>query len=394
MLRVISQRAQAKRAPQAIATALALIAAVAVLSLIGSPVADAHEVRRVHGYYFDVGFKNEPAYEGMLNGVALVVTRAVTSDSDADDDHAQGDDDHDHDSEHGEGMTDDDSDSMTSSRDVTSHGVHFHSPGFSRNDTFEFTITEWLSDLTIPYHIHPGASEGDIEVDNEPGTGETLTVNITPDGLDPAILTASVGDTVVWTNSTDFNASVMSGPHSSMTDEILSETMGMDMMAVVQGEGVVGLSETLQVEVIHMASGSSFTLGLIESSANPGYYEAPFIPTALGEYTFRFFGEVESLIVDDSFTSGPDTFDTVVSADVIQFPNPIQSAREIENAVSGARDSASTAIDRASTAIDEAERGSNSANIALGLAIVAILAGLAGAVLGGYAFLSTRSARE
>lgn len=392
MLRAISQQASKVRATQAIATALALISVVAVLSVIGSPVAEAHETRRIHSYYFDVGFKNEPAYEGMLNGVALVVTRAVASDTDSDDDHAHEDDDHDH--EHGEGMTDDDSDSMMSSRDVTSHGVHFHSPAFSRNNTFEFTIAEGLSDLTIPYHIHPGEFEGDIEINNEQGTGDTFNVEITDDGLSPVILTASVGDTVVWTNNTSFNASVMSGPHSSMSDEIMSEMMGMEATTIIHGEGVTGLSSTLQVEVTHEPTGSVFTLALNETSANPGYYEAPFIPTAPGEYTFRFFGEVEGLIVDDAFTSGPDTFDTVVPADAIQFPNPIQSAREIENAVSGARDSASNAIDRASTAIDEAERGSNSANIALGLAIVAILAGLAGAVLGGYAFLSTRSARE
>ena len=144
------------------------------------------------------------------------------------------------------------------------------------------------------------------------------------------------------------------------------------------------MASTLQVDVAHLATGGLVTLSFRESETIPGRYEATFIPTAVGEYEFRIYGDIEGESVDETFTAGPDTFDTVESADAIQFPNSFRSARQLENAVYGAQDEAAVAT-------DEARRGSNSANIALGLAIVAALAGIAGAALGGYAFLVTRN---
>lgn len=382
-------------APQK-SSALALVALVVgavVLSVVQAQSALAHEGREVGSYELDVGFINEPAYEGMLNGVSLTVTRAVSSEGsgDADDTngesmHAGGDDDEDAAPNSSDDTDAADADALALEfvADVEAHGAHFHSPTLNQGTTFTFEITEDLRGLDVPYHIHPGDFEGLVSVNVDDGDGSEYTVDVTSDGLSQEMVIVGVGDTVVWSNNTNFAASVMSGPLSSMTGE---SGEGDGMMAMAKGEAgdaVTGLASTLQVDVAHLATGGLVTLSFRESETIPGRYEATFIPTAVGEYEFRIYGDIEGESVDETFTAGPDTFDTVESADAIQFPNSFRSARQLENAVYGAQDEAAVAT-------DEARRGSNSANIALGLAIVAALAGIAGAALGGYAFLVTRN---
>lgn len=354
----------------------------------------AHEGREVGSYKLDVGFINEPAYEGMLNGVSLTVTRAVASgdstrgdDEDGDAMHAGGDDDE----SAGADDADTDSDSADADAlalefvaDVDAHGEHFHSPTLNQGTTFTFEVTEDLRGLDVPYHIHPGDFEGMVSVNQDDGDGSEYAVDVTTDGLSQETVNVGVGDTVVWSNNTNFAASVMSGPLSSMTGESADGDNMMAMQKGDPGDAVTGLAETLQVDVSHLATGGVVTLGFRESQTIPGRYEATFIPTAIGEYEFRIFGDIEGEAIDEAFISGPDTFDTVESADAIQFPSTFRSPRQLENAVYGAQDEAAVAT-------DEARRSSNSANIALGLAIVAALAGIAGAALGGYAFLVTRN---
>ena len=378
-------------APQK-SSALALVALVVgavVLSVVSAQSVLAHEGREVGSYQLDVGFINEPAYEGMLNGVSLTVTRAVSSEGSGDANDADGESMHAGDvDEDAAPNSGDDTDAADADAlalefvaDVEAHGAHFHSPTLNQGTTFTFEITEDLRGLDVPYHIHPGDFEGLVSVSVDDGDGSEYTVDVTSDGLSQEMVNVGVGDTVVWSNNTNFAASVMSGPLSSMTGE--SDSM-MAMAKGEAGDAVTGLAETLQVDVAHLATGGLVTLAFRESQSIPGRYEATFIPTAVGEYEFRIFGDIEGESVDETFTAGPDTFDTVESADAIQFPNSFRSARQLENAVYGAQDEAAVAT-------DEARRGSNSANIALGLAIVAALAGIAGAALGGYAFLVTRT---
>ena len=383
----------APRKSSALALVALLVGAV-VLSVVSAQLALAHEGREVGSYQLDVGFINEPAYEGMLNGVSLTVTRAVSSEGSGDANDADGESMHaggDGDASAGAGDADDDADGADADAlalefvaDVEAHGAHFHSPTLNQGTTFTFEVTEDLRGLDLPYHIHPGDFEGLVSVSEDDGDGSEYTVDVTADGLSQEMVDVGVGDTVVWSNNTNFAASVMSGPLSSMT----GESGGMMAMAKGEaGDAVTGLAETLQVDVAHLATGGLVTLSFRESETIPGRYEATFIPTAIGEYEFRIHGDIEGEAVDETFTAGPDTFDTVESADAIQFPNSFRSARQLENAVYGAQDEAAVAT-------DEARRGSNSANIALGLAIVAALAGIAGAALGGYAFLVTRTRNE
>ena len=112
--------------------AILLIAFVGILTATFAPIAFAHEGREVGDYNLVVGFLREPAYEGQLNAVSLVVTKPPTeapaddADAEPEDDHhaAPADDDH-----HADDTTN------AEAVDVTVHGAVFTSPqiGYERN---------------------------------------------------------------------------------------------------------------------------------------------------------------------------------------------------------------------------------------------------------------------
>lgn len=84
-----------------------------------------------------------------------------------------------------------------------------------------------------------------------------------------------------------------------------------------EGGPVEDLAGTLEAEV--QKDGATLPLTLVPQ-AEPGVYVAPFIPTALGDYTFRLFGEIDGTSIDESFSSSPTTFAPVEPVDRYQFP--------------------------------------------------------------------------
>lgn len=61
----------------------------------------------------------------------------------------------------------------------------------------------------------------------------------------------------------------------------------------------------------------------------PGDYEAPIIPTAPGDYTFHLTGTIDGTAVDETATSSDSTFNSVVDATGIQFPNQLPALTDI-----------------------------------------------------------------
>jgi hypothetical protein len=88
--------------------------------------------------------------------------------------------------------------------------------------------------------------------------------------------------------------------------------------ASADGAPVEGLETTLQAEVIY--GDQKMTLTLEAAYNAPGHYEAYFIPTAAGDYSFHVFGTINGTAVDETFTSGPDTFSTVIDRSTLEFP--------------------------------------------------------------------------
>lgn len=348
-----------------------LVALIGILSATLSTLASAHEGRQVGDYNFVVGFLREPAYEGQLNAVSLIVTRIADEEhatgdalaTDADTESQAGAHDHD-DHSHSHGDDENQSPSATAGDeiDVLTHGAIFISPGLRRDESFAFEISEELRGLGVPYHIHPGDHQGVIIVSEEDAHDAVeKNISLAKDGIEPKSIEVSVGDTLLWTNDDFQNAVLMSGPLSSMTPEIKGMVeagiSGASDQSATPANRVTGLGTTLEVELTHLSTSTSKSMALTEMFDDPGHYVAEFVPTAPGDYRVRFFGSIEGNLIDETFDSGPDTFDTVIASDAIQFPVVVESNREIRNAAQGALDAAQTLEDDLATTSSTASLG-------------------------------------
>lgn len=85
------------------------------------------------------------------------------------------------------------------------------------------------------------------------------------------------------------------------------------------GAPVEGLEETLKAEVIY--EDQTLELPLSAKWDEPGGYYSVFFPTAAeGDYTFRIYGTIDGTDIDESFTSGPETFGPVADPAPLRFP--------------------------------------------------------------------------
>lgn len=115
--------------------------------------------------------------------------------------------------------------------------------------------------------------------------------------------------------------------------------IAVDKYATGGTEPVDGLAGTLQAEVSR--DGATKTLPFVPMGE--GTYEAPFVPTATGDYTFRVFGEIEGNPVDESVTSGPQTFNSVDPLSSFEFPPSSEAASTVQTDLGAAQDAASQA---------------------------------------------------
>lgn len=137
-----------------------------------------------------------------------------------------------------------------------------------------------------------------------------------------------------------------------------------------EGTPVEGLEETLQAEVLF--GGETRPLELRAAFGTPGRYRSDFIPSEPGTYSFRIYGSIEGMELDETFTGGPDTFSEVESKDALNFPAVADSGAETVAAVEDAQDTA----DSART-----------------LAIIGIVVGVLGLLLGAGGLVMARNAR-
>jgi len=119
---------------------------------------------------------------------------------------------------------------------------------------------------------------------------------------------------------------------------------------------------------------------------SPGEYVAAITPTRAGVYTFHLTGTIHGQPFDQSFTSSDKTFDSPKAATEIEFP-----AKDPTNA------DLSTKLDRTSTrlnanntaALKAAKKAKDDASM---LAIIAIVVGALGLVVGGISLMRGRRA--
>jgi len=122
----------------------------------------------------------------------------------------------------------------------------------------------------------------------------------------------------------------------------------------------------------------------------PGDYRAWFVPSQPGPYTFRVVGVVGDEQVDESFTSGPDTFSEAEELAGAAFP-PIEAPSNDELATRIEQD-ASRSADALASAERAAADARDQASGAQTFAVVAFIVGALGLVagLGGITFARTK----
>jgi hypothetical protein len=149
-----------------------------------------------------------------------------------------------------------------------------------------------------------------------------------------------------------------------------------------------GLGDTLKVEV---GFGTQTKLLPLVSSFDPdsgqgtkGVYNAYFIPTVPGDYSFHLFGHIQGHKVNITVKSSPTTFDSAHDPAGIEFPQQAPSNLQLAQ-----RQDAQTA--RLSAAIHAADNKAASASTALAVGIAGLVVGAVGLCVGGIALARGRS---
>lgn len=164
----------------------------------------------------------------------------------------------------------------------------------------------------------------------------------------------------------------------SVEPALVNEPNGLYLLIHRAGDeeaAIEGLQDTLQVEISY--AGETKPLEVRPVLDQPGFYTADIFPSAEGAYTFRVFGTIEGTEIDESFTSGPETFDEVESPAVIAIPS-------IDGESSGGND----------TAASEAQDTADSARTLAIIGIIAGMLGLAAGAAGAMMAMNARSTRQ
>jgi hypothetical protein len=149
-----------------------------------------------------------------------------------------------------------------------------------------------------------------------------------------------------------------------------------------------GLGDTLKVTV---GFGTATKLLPLVSSFDPdsgqgtkGVYNAYFIPTVPGDYSFHFSGTIHTTKVNITVKSSPTTFDSAHDPATIQFPQQAPSNVQLAQ-----RLDAQAA--RQAAAVHAADSKAASASTALVVGIAGLIVGAAGLCVGGIALARGRS---
>ena len=162
------------------------------------------------------------------------------------------------------------------------------------------------------------------------------------------------------------------------------------------GDPVVDLGDALDVEVTY-GDAEPMPLELepffaVGGFGEPGDYRAWFIPTSAGEYSFHVTGTVGGEEVDETFTSGPDTFGDVESGSDLQYPVQEPLASDLVERIERESGRLADATERLEVAEARATHAADDASSARTIGMVGIAIGLLGVAAAGTAFIAARRA--
>ncbi len=170
----------------------------------------------------------------------------------------------------------------------------------------------------------------------------------------------------------------------------------VQLLMTHDGEPVVDLGDSLKVTIRFgdqtsdpMTFEPAFEVG---EFGTPGDYRAYFVPSQPGDYTFHITGSYHETDIDESFTSGPETFSSVKDLSGSTFP-AVQAPTNAELAtrIQEESDRTATALGAATTEAEAAAASAqDAADTARTIGIIGVVVGAIGLLFGIVAFMATR----
>jgi hypothetical protein len=171
------------------------------------------------------------------------------------------------------------------------------------------------------------------------------------------------------------------------------EVNSMQILLVHDGKPVVDLGDTLDVEVTFGDQTQTFSLEPFFEEGEfgtPGDYRAWLIPTTAGQYSFHFTGTIDGEDVDETFTSGPKTFDDVQNPQSVEFPVQQPSTGELAERIDRVEPRLASAI---SDVQADVQTTSDDASSAKTIGLIGLVVGAIGLIVAIVALVASRRKR-
>ncbi len=171
------------------------------------------------------------------------------------------------------------------------------------------------------------------------------------------------------------------------------EVNSVQILLVHDGKPVVDLGDTLDVEVTFGDQRQTFSLEPFFEEGEfgtPGDYRAWLIPTTTGQYSFHFTGTIDGEDVDETFTSGPKTFDDVQNPQSVEFPVQQPSTGELAERIARVEPRLASAISDVQT---DVQTTSDDASSAKTIGLIGLVVGAIGLIVAIVALVASRRKR-
>jgi hypothetical protein len=171
------------------------------------------------------------------------------------------------------------------------------------------------------------------------------------------------------------------------------EVNSVQILLVHDGNPVVDLGDTLDVEVTFGDQTQTFSLEPFFEEGEfgtPGDYRAWLIPTTPGQYSFNFTGTIDGEDVDETFTSGPKTFDDVQNPQSVEFPVQQPSTGELAERIDRVEPRLASAI---SDVQADVQTTSDDASSAKTIGLIGLIVGAIGLIVAIVALVASRRKR-
>jgi hypothetical protein len=171
------------------------------------------------------------------------------------------------------------------------------------------------------------------------------------------------------------------------------EVNSVQILLVHDGKPVVDLGDTLDVEVTFGDQTQTFSLEPFFEEGEfgtPGDYRAWLIPTTAGQYSFHFTGTIDGEDVDETFTSGPKTFDDVQNPQSVEFPVQQPSTGELAERIDRVEPRLASAI---SDVQADVQTTSDDASSAKTIGLIGLVVGAIGLIVAIVALVASRRKR-